>query len=95
VTTFYIIKIDLCLFEEYVHITYIKLDLFYSQLNQIIYLQENKFLNMYSNLAQQECVFTSDACNEVVSTTIGTNEYTYSYYPIGNRTASTQNAESK
>ena len=31
---------------------------------------------MYSNLAQQECMFTSDACNEVVSATLGTNEYT-------------------
>lgn len=30
---------------------------------------------MYSNLAQQECVFTSDACNEVVLAILGTNEY--------------------
>ena len=55
----------------------------------------NKFSGMYSNLAQQECVFTSDACNEVVSTFLVTNEYichtensfyTLTYDANGNRT---------
>ena len=50
---------------------------------------------MYSNLAQQANTFTHNVRNEVVSATLGTNEYTYSYDPIGNRTTSTKNAEAK
>ena len=55
----------------------------------------NNFLNVYFNLIQQIISFGYNVRNEVVSATLGTNEYTYSYDPIGNRTASTQNADSK
>ena len=55
----------------------------------------NNFLNVYFNLIQQIISFVYNECSEVVSATLGTNEYTYSYDPIGNRTTSTQNAEAK
>ena len=49
---------------------------------------------MCSKKRQALKTFVYNECSEVVST-LGTNEYTYSYDPIGNRTASTQNAEAK
>ncbi|MBO7298366.1 MAG: RHS repeat protein, partial [Kiritimatiellae bacterium] len=45
--------------------------------------------------SQKQNTFGYNVRNEVVSATLGTNEYTYSYDPIGNRTTSTQNAEAK
>lgn len=69
--------------------------MFENKLIKFYLLTMNKFSNMYFNLIQQIISFGYNVRDEVVSATLGTNEYTYSYDPIGNRTASTQNAEAK